>query len=437
MATVSFSENNQTRNSAKKRAQVIVASCGRRSLEIEQIKAYLSGNGYSVSRDAWDVDPKADLILLSTCGFTKAAEDAGFDKYHEIVRKKKPDAKIVFGGCIPEINPERTLRKYGEETFSPQTYERLNDILGTERRIEEFKRPNEVRKTSFISSTKKAIELLKTFDGSMSGLAYISRRISNEALKHLIRSKYAHIDNEKTFFIQIQEGCSMGCSFCVIPKAIGPLRSKPMAKILGEFRAGLDKGFRRFQLVGDNAGSYGLDIGTNLGHLLDQITAMKEQFLMDLTDINPVYMRLIYSAVRNLNDQKRLDRLYIPIQSGNPRILKLMRRHCDMDAVKKMLIGIRQNAHPDFKMGTSVIVGFPSETVDELYDTVNYCRDVQFDWVWCHSFSVREGAPAGKVADVLNADEVLRRAQFLKSELTGISRVTTAEDTKGSKTCQG
>lgn len=428
-------------------AQIIITSCNRRSLEIEQIKNFLRGNGYSISNYDWDVDSNADVILLSTCGFTEAAEDVGFERLHKVQEQKKPSAKVLFGGCIPSIVPERLAKEFNGLTFNPQTYYKLNKILDAKVKFEEFKRPNTFNLPDPVpdytykstSDFQKAIDILKTYDGSLSGLTYISKQLSNGIRRKLIRTKSAHPTGFKqnAFYIQIQEGCSMGCSYCVIPKALGPLRSKPIEAIIDEFKFGLSRGFKHFELMGDNAGSYGLDIGTNMGHLLNCILAIKGEFDLDLTDISPNYLPTIFESVKELCVQNKLYRLYVAIQSADARILKLMKRNCDMDLVKRMLIDIKKCASPDFRMGTSLIVGFPSETIDELNETIKFCSDVGFDWIWCHSFSARPDTPAALLPNKISDDEILRRAFYVKSQLKGRCLVTTAKDRTGSRTCQG
>jgi len=423
------------------KAQIIVASCSRRSLELEQVKRFLEGNGYAVLSEDWRVAPDADLILLSTCGFTEAAEDFGFQTLKRVQQQKNPKARLVLGGCIPEINPKRVAETFDGPTFSPKTYSKLNQILNAKHNFETFQRPNtlsrEVTSTVRFRDLQSTWNILKTFDGSLSGLQYIYRRLSNGVRRKLIRDRDANLFGRDTFYIQIQEGCSMQCSYCVICKAIGALRSKPVDTVIAEFQAGLAQGYQHFQFIGDNAGSYGLDRNTNMGHLLERILALKEDFTLDLTDINPVYLSLIIEPVKTLCAQNKLTRLYIPIQSANRRILSLMRRDCDMDAVKQMLLGIRQQATSTLKLGTSIIVGFPSETEQELEQTIEFCQDVGFDWVWCHSFSARPETPAAALPDQFPADEIQRRAQMVKTRLKGKSITITAMDKTGNRTCQG
>lgn len=421
-------------------AQIIITSCSRRSLELEQVKSFLQGNGYALVEDTWRVAPQADLILLSTCGFTQAAEDFGFQTLQRVMATKKPEAKVIFGGCIPKINPERVQQEFDGPTFSPQSYSQLDEILAVEHKFDTFARPHTFtpqNTPSLIADARKAMAVLQTFDGSYSGLEYISRRLSNGLRRKMIRHKYANLYNRDTFYLQIQEGCSMHCTYCAIKTAIGHLRSRPMTTVLAEFEDGLKQGYSHFQLMGDNAGSYGLDIGTNMGRLLERFLAIDQDFVLDLTDINPVYLPLIVEPVKELCRKGKLSTLYVPIQSASRRLLKLMGRDCDMATVQEMLQEIREIAGKKVKIGTSLIVGFPGETLAEVEQTVQFCEEVGFDWVWCHSFSTRPESPAAALPDPISADEILRRVRLVQSRLRGQALVTTADDAVGSKTCQG
>mgnify|MGYP001063666744 CR=1 FL=1 len=421
-------------------AQIILTSCSRRGLEIEQLKAYLRGNGYHLLRDDWNVHPETDLILLSTCGFTQAAEDFGFQTLQRVQATRKPGARVVFGGCIPEINPARVRAEFAGPTFSPQSYSCLDDILAVQHPFAEYRRPNtfgDHGAVALITDARRAVDLIKTYDGSWTGLGYISQRLGSGIRQRVIRTRYANLENKHTYYIQIQEGCSMHCSYCAIRLAIGPLRSRPLDAILTELDTGIRQGYRHVQLMGDNAGSYGLDIGTNLGALLVRIMKVEADFRLDLTDINPVYLASIFEPLERLTGHNKISRLYVPIQSANRRILKLMGRDCDMEAVKRMLLEIKRLAGSELKMGTSLIAGFPSEEQSELEETLQFCDEVGFDWVWCHSYSARPETPAAALPGQLPAEEVLRRSQLVKSRLGKQSVVTTATDTAGNRTCQG
>ena len=382
-----------------KKVQIIIKSCDRRVLELEQVKNWLVANGYKLSNNHYSVDKTADIIILTTCGVTQMHEDFTFRMLDRINAGKKPGAEVILGGCVPEINPERTEREFGGPTFSPRSYEKLDQIFNMDRKLETFERPNLYKMEGlYRSDVGNTLDTVKY----VAGLNFRS----------ILRGLRLRATNRKTFYIQIHEGCSMGCTYCAIQKAIGPLRnSKPVDEVISEFRDGLEKGYGHFRLIGDCAGSYGRDIGTDLGELLGRISEIGEPFTLELTDINPVFLKVIFEPVKTLCRQKRLSNLYIPIQSGNDRVLGLMHRRYDVAETRRMLLELKEAAPKDFRIGTSVIVGFPSESEEEMRDTADFCNDMAFDWIFCHGFSPRPGTPAADLPDQLSEEEVTARVE--------------------------
>ncbi len=389
--------------------QIIIRSCDRRVLELEQVKAWLVGNGLKLSENHWSVDPKADVIILFTCGVTQMHEDFTFGMLNKIRAEKKPGAMVIMGGCVPEINPERVAEEFGGPTFSPKSYDKLDAILGLPRKLDDFERPNTyAARALYRTDVGNIVSYARSFRGHWLDVAYCSRRLAR-----IVESRKRR---QRTFLIQIHEGCSMGCTYCAIQKAIGPLRnSKPIDAVVEELNTGLARGYQQIRLIGDSAGSYGLDIGTNLGALLRRISQIEGHFSLELTDINPVFLPVIFEPAKVLCAQKRLASLYIPIQSGNERILGLMHRRSNMARTRGMLSDIRAAAPRGFKLGTSVIIGFPSETAGDLGDTVDACNEVGFDWIWCHGFSPRPGTPAATLPGQLSPPEVLERIALFQS----------------------
>jgi len=184
-----------------KTAQIVNASCSRRALELAQVRDFLAGNGYSVSDDEWTIDKDADLILVSTCGFTQAAEDAGFSVLHRANREKKPSAHVVLCGCIPEINPERVQAEFRGPVCSAQSYGRLDTIVGAEKPFASFSRPNLPYRSKVPAVLRKdvtkVISILRTFDGSFSGLQEMARKLGNGVTRQLIRRDLAYIGNHR------------------------------------------------------------------------------------------------------------------------------------------------------------------------------------------------------------------------------------------------
>ena len=392
-------------------AQLVIRSCDRRVLEIEQVKAWLVGNGFQLSDNDWSVDSKADLIIFTTCGVTQLHEDFTFEMLEKIKHEKKPGAMLVLGGCVPEINPQRVAEEFGGPTFSPKSYERLDAILQLPRKLDTFERPHtDQTYTSYRTDVGNILGFARSLKGHWLDYRYCYRK-----LFHAVESR---LHRQRTFLIQIHEGCSMGCSYCAIQKAIGPLRnSKPVDTILKEINAGLEQGYQCIRLIGDSAGSYGLDIKTNIGELLKQIAQVKRDFHLELTDINPVFLPVMFEPALELCRQKRLSSLYIPIQSGSDRILDLMHRRSKTSKTRQMLREIKTMAPRGFKLGTSVIVGFPSESEEDFNETVQLCNDVGFDWVWCHGFSPRPGTPACDLPGQLSKEQVFERVDRFRASI--------------------
>lgn len=418
-----------------KKAQIIVTSCGRRSLELEQVKNFLIGNGYSFLDEDFKVNKDADLILHSACAFTTVAEDFGIETLNRILKEKKSSAKVIACGCLPEINPDRLSKVFDGDTFGPRSYERLNEILKPVKKFQEFPRPNTLQTNKDLKTTiRKAKALVSSYDGSLQGLSYIMTRARNHLVNEGI-SKLTGVGHNKQFYIQIQEGCPSKCSYCVIRFAIKELKSKPIDDVIDEFQKGLGQGYKEFYFMGDSSGAYGLDIGENLGNLLKRVLEINRDFSLNLTDISAVYLHLCLNEIKMLVAENKISSLYVPIQSGNPRILKLMRRNCDMARVRNMLLELK--SINSVTIGTSIIVGFPSENREELNDTIEFCEQVGFDWVWCHSFSARPETVAAKLPGQLTPKEIFERSRLVKSRLHKKILISSAEDSKGSRTCQG
>lgn len=137
-----------------KKIQLVTASCTRRELELEQVRKYLVANGYELSAQDFETDPTADYIILSTCGFTQAAEDYGLKMIEKFEKEKKPECEILVGGCLPKIHKEVVD---GYFTFDPRSYDKLDDFFGMKKKFNDFERPNYVEGTRINSFREHGI----------------------------------------------------------------------------------------------------------------------------------------------------------------------------------------------------------------------------------------------------------------------------------------
>ena len=265
----------------------------------------------------------------------------------------------------------------------------------------------------------------KALIGSSSSLELVKPR-SLEGLKNMIEKirlfrMWEELDRttgygeDKQFYIQVQEGCSLKCSYCAIPLAIGKLNSRPIDDIIHDLLSGLEQGYESFHLVGDSIGTYGLDIGTNFGNLLERVKLLHGDFTLDLGEVSAIFLNKCFSQIKAFCDSNRMPSLWVPIQSANPRILKLMRRSCDVNELRDKFLELKSGGR--VKLGTSIIVGFPSETREELEDTIEFCRQVGFDFLICHGFSARPETEAAKLPNQVPPEEISERRKLVRSAL--------------------
>lgn len=410
-----------------KTAQVIVTSCSRRDIEVEQIRRFLRGNGYAISPKKFDVCGDADLIVISTCAYTKPAEDYAIDTVLRAVKNKRGDAKLIVCGCLPEIHPERLKEIFDGPCFGPRSYEMFNEILSPARSFHEFPRSSAFHMyDQFHNPIEKLKAALDSYSAVGNGVKYALERIRSHKLRHDI-SRLRGFGRKGVFYIQVQEGCPSKCAYCAIRLAIKELKSCPVDQVVDDVRNALASGHREICLVGDSSAAYGLDMGTTFGHLLDAVMTSQgdKRFLLHLVDISPVYLDLCYEQIKSLAQRKMTPSVYIPIQSAHPRILSLMRRSCDMGRVMNMLTELKKTN--SIKIGTSIIMGFPSETEEECQATIDFCRQVGFDWIHCHDFSARPQTEAASLPGQVPSQEIARRTRLAYAQLRRHSLVTTED----------
>ncbi len=229
---------------------------------------------------------------------------------------------------------------------------------------------------------------------------------------------------KKTAWIPISNGCNSFCTYCVVPLARGREKSRPMADILREVESVIKQGYRQITLLGQNVNSYGLekvDIGQRkLAHLgqkmptfsqsykrfkgkppfvdlLERLVKYKELEKISFITSNPwdFYDQLIETVAKH----PVIDRsLHIPVQSGSNRILKLMNRWYTAEDYLE-LVGKIKAKIPDAKIGTDIIVGFPTETEADFQASLRLAKQIGWSVAYIAMYSPRPGTAAVKLFD--------------------------------------
>jgi len=216
----------------------------------------------------------------------------------------------------------------------------------------------------------------------------------------LTQAKYEELPigaTEKTrAFLKIQEGCRQFCSFCIIPYARGPLRSRHLASIVEEARQRLAQGFHEIVLTGINLSAYH-DEGNDLADVvlaLDEM-AVQHNSRIRLGSLEP--HTLTDTFIDKLSMAKSLCRqFHVPLQSGCDETLQAMNRRYTTAAYAQ-IIGRMRRQWPGAAITTDVMVGFPGETEAQFEQSLSFCRSIGFAQMHVFPCSKREGTAAAKL----------------------------------------
>ena len=221
-----------------------------------------------------------------------------------------------------------------------------------------------------------------------------------------IRERYRHIramPSDPVGIVQIAEGCTGACTYCITRMARGPLKSAPVSEILGQIAAFGRAGAAEIQLTAQDTGSWGRDLGQALPDLLYAIGNMPGRFRIRVGMMNP---SVVYGILDDLVDAFAADNLFsfihVPVQSGSDRILRRMGRGYGTGEFEQIVSAFRRR-YPEITVATDVIAGFPGETEVDFHESLDLIRRMRFSKVNVTRYSRRPLTPAFPLADLPDA----------------------------------
>jgi len=234
-------------------------------------------------------------------------------------------------------------------------------------------------------------------------------------------------------WVPIMEGCSHYCTYCVVPYARGPEKSRDFEEIVCEVEELAKRGYKHVTLLGQNVNSYGKEF--KISKLKSQISKLnlksenlknfKTPFALLLAVLHEILgiekISFVTSNPWDLTDDiieamslPKIDRyLHLPVQSGDDEVLRRMNRPYTAKQYLALVKKIRRRI-PDIKIGTDIIVGFPGETEEQFQNTVKLCKKVGFEKAYIAMYSPRPGTAAFKFKDDVSYEEKKRRWQILE-----------------------
>ncbi|MFC2048816.1 radical SAM protein [Elusimicrobiota bacterium] len=345
--------------SVTKKIYIEHMGCVRRALDATKFKNYfLSNNCMIVNKPQ-----KADYLLFITCAYRKINENHALKRIQEL---KEYEGELFVGGCLPGIDGKQLYQNFKGISFSASDNEYIDNIF-PDFKIKFIDLPdaNLLYPRSILQIIR---QYLFTFRPDLSYFKKVK-----DYLEKRIFLKY--------YYLRIAWGCiDQHCSYCVIWRGIGRLRSKPAAVCLKEFKEAIKQGYKKFIIVADNPGAYGLDINTTFTDILKKLLEVNGNNKLAIEGLHPFWLIKYADELIPLFQSGKICSLLSPAQSGNNRILTLMNRRHNIEQFKEILLKIRK-ASPKLKFHTHIMVGFPSETEEEFKETLQLVKELKTDLV--------------------------------------------------------
>jgi threonylcarbamoyladenosine tRNA methylthiotransferase CDKAL1 len=311
---------------------------------------------------------EADAVIVNTCAVTEKTE-------RKIVRRLSllEGKRLIVAGCLPAAIPESVSRISCRERLGL-----LNRSSAA--------RISEIYNDSHISHISHNYSDAHSHDSQ-----------SQDVLTH---SPALAAGQDLCAVVNVAEGCNGSCSYCIVAKARGRLKSCRLEDVARKVEELVARGTVEVQVSAQDTAAYGSDIGTNLGQLLERLAVIPGDSMLRVGMMNPNSAILIKDQLlRAYQSPKIYSFLHIPVQSGSDRILRSMGRRYSAENFLEV-VGAFRSAHPEITIITDVIVGFPGEADEDFIATLDLIKLLQPDKVNITRFSARPGTAAARLYDM-------------------------------------
>lgn len=348
-----------------KKVAFYTLGCKVNQYETEAMEEIFEKNNYAIVNS----DTIADIYVINTCTVTNLSDR----KSRQFIRRAKKlnrDSIIAVVGCYSQVSPEEVAEIHGVDV-----------IIGTSdrNRILDLCEEAKVKKEKI--NIVRNIKTQKEFE-----------EINIDNIKSKTRA-----------YIKIQDGCNQFCSYCIIPYARGPIRSRKLEDIIGEVRKLAGSGFKEVVLTGIHVASYGKDrTEIPLVRVLEEVGRIDGIERIRLSSIEPTLIDEEFME-RIVKIGKVCDHFHLSLQSGSDTVLKRMNRKYTTREFKNIVKLIRKYM-PNAGITTDIIVGFPGESEEEFNQTYEFVKEIGFSRIHVFKYSPRKGTPAAKMEDQIDGN---------------------------------
>lgn len=366
--------------------------CQMNIADTERTASRLREAGYETADSA----DAADVVLFNTCSVRARAEQKVFTRIGEVKHSRRGREPLVgVMGCVAQLEGEAIFNQSSSVNLvvGTRATDRVPDLIG-----------------KLLSGEKRVIDLGERAPEESWEVSPVERHSKHVA------------------FIPIIEGCNKFCTYCIVPFSRGRERSRPAEEIINEAQRLKAEGFKEIHLIGQNVNSYrpktekGLEKfpgATPFARLLRAVASTGMPRIKFTTSFPRDFHTDIVSAIDE--NENLCNWVHLPVQSGNNRILKLMKRgHTSEDYLRR--VEAIKSARRNISLTSDIIVGFPGETEQEAKDTISLVQQCQYDGLYIFKYSKRKGTPAGQLVDDVSHEEKSARFLELESVQRGIQK---------------
>ena len=359
----------------RNKVALVSLGCPKNLLDSEVMLGKLFAQGYELTPDPID----ADYLIVNTCGFIQSAKEESIEHILDMAHLKSqyPGKKLVVAGCLAQ--------RYGNELL--HELPEVDALVGT-------------------GDFQHMSQVLVQLDAPVPQRAYLSDNV------YLYQETDARIQTTlpHTAYVKIAEGCNHLCTFCIIPKMRGRLKSRSIDSVVAEAHQLGQAGVRELILIAQDSTEYGTDQGlrSGLAHLLTRLS--QEVTTVDWLRVLYLYPSMIRPDLLAVYAQHgRVCQYFdMPIQHVSDRLLRAMKRGYTQRTVYRLVDAIRERM-PDAAIRSTFIVGFPGETPADVDALLGFLERARLDRVGVFTYSREDGTPSYDMAHQVPAREAEKR----------------------------
>ena len=333
--------------------------CKVNQYETESLSADFTSHGFEIT----DSPEKAGVIIINSCTVT-ASGDSKSLYFLRKARKNNPNAVIVFTGCVPQAAPD-IAKKIPEADIVTGTKNRnkiINSVI------------------EFIKNRKRIIN--------------INEYTRSDVFEQTVCGNFS----ERTrAFVKIQDGCNQFCSYCIIPYARGPIRSRKPEDVISEVIRLSKNGFQEVILAGIHVASYGKDLkNITLLEMIQKVHNIEGIKRIRFSSIEPnIVTKEFAETLSKL--PKVCDHFHLSLQSGCDKTLYAMNRKYNTERYRQA-VNILREYMPSVAITTDMIVGFPNESEEDFLNSYQFAKEMEFSKIHVFPYSPKRGTPAATMS---------------------------------------